>query len=274
MENYIGNYYSKSYIKYALVNNCKNREFACIPKARAFSLKSSTSIDTVLNFVRWREHPVKLYRSVAKLKEIPFFTFNPLLRSKQTHPWFVNEFDKQIYEYDLFFDFDSESASELHLALKDTKDIIEYLEQYEVPYYVIFSGNRGFQVVIDGKYMPEPKLEGRLIQPHKLIEERIKEAFNLKYLDLANNGVPNRLFKVPYSLCPTTDRQPEEEMNVALPLSPEQVENFNLEDIKLKNVFLKINLYNRGILERHSELSDEQKKENVRKLIKSLLIKI
>lgn len=270
-------YYDKSYVKFGIMQSCKNREVACIPKARAFKIVSSNSLDTILKFVNWKTKPVKIYRSVAKLKEIPMFTFNPKLRSSETGPWFRNDFDNLIYEYDLFLDFDVDKESiqaEIPKALQEVKEVLEVFNQFKVPYYVQFSGNKGFQILIDGQYMPEPRMEKGAVQPAKLVQERLKQLLDLKYLDLSNNGVGNRLCKIPYSLCPTMEDQSEEEMNVALPLSDEQIENFNIADMKLKRIYESVNLYNRGVLERNSELTLEQKRENVRNLIKSLFIAI
>lgn len=265
------NYYSKAYNRFNIIHPCKNREFAMIPKVRALRVHSIDSLSNVLNLVHWDASHVKLYRSVAKISEVPNFTYNLSKRSGETSKWFREEFDKLIYEYDLFIDFDRDEESTIYDVLVEVKELLEYFNEYKLPYYVLFSGNKGFQIYIDGKYMPKPFLENGTIQPHKRIAEKIKEAFDFKYLDLSNNGVPNRLCKVPYSLCPTEDKQIEEEMNVALPLSDEQIENFNLEDMKLHNVVVKVNPLNkRSLLERFDDLSEEERIKNVDSFIKSV----
>ncbi len=264
-------YYSKVYNQFNIISSCRDREFAMVPKIRALKVHSIASLLQVLDLIHWDNSHTKLYRSVAKLSEIPFFTFNMALRSNETAPWFANEFDKLIYEYDLFFDFDKDEDSTIEDVLKEVKRLLEIFNEYKVPHYVQFSGNKGFQVFIDGKYIPKPSLENGSIQPHKKIAEKIKEAFNFKYLDLRNNGVGNRLCKIPYSLCPTEDNQFEEDMNVVLPLSDEQINNFRLDYMKVRNVINNIKPLNRrGVLERFSDLSEEQKKKNMDKFIKSI----
>jgi len=259
------NYYSKAYNIFNMLYPCKNREFAILPKVRALRFNSIGSLKVLLELVHWENNKLKLYRSVAKLKEIPMFTFNLKDRSSETGPWFTNEFNNLVYEYDLFIDFDKDDESTIYNVLEEVKELIEMFDELELPYYVLFSGNKGFQVIIDGKYMPKPILKDNAIQPHKVIAEKIKEVFNFKYLDLRNNGVPNRLCKVPYSLCPTKENQDEMDMNVALPLNKEQIQNFKVDDMKLKNIICssEVRLNKRYNLERFNNLDDEQKIKNV-----------
>jgi len=267
-------YYSKIYNQFNIINQCMNREFAMIPKVRALRVNSLRSLTQALELVHWDKNPVKLYRSVAKLKEIPFFTFNLKERSKETGGWFRDKFDSLIYEYDLFLDFDKnkgDKVSTIYDVLNEVKKLLEIFDEFELPYYVQFSGNKGFHVFIDGKYMPKLEIINGQIQSHKRIAEKLKESLDFKYLDLSNNGIGNRLCKVPYSLCPTEENQIEEEMNVVLPLSKKQIDTFKIENMKLKNVMNQVNPINkRGILERFDDLSNEQKIIKVKKFIKSI----
>lgn len=267
------NYYSKAYNQFNIINNCRNREFAMIPKIRALKVHCISDFMKVLELVHWDKNKPKLYRSVAKISDIPMFTFNMSKRSSETGGWFTNEFDALIYEYDLFLDFDKDEDSTIYDVLKEVKQLLEFFDEYNLPYYIQFSGNKGFQFFIDGKYMPKPTIENGTIQPHKIIAEKIKEAFQFKFLDLRNNGVGNRLCKVPYSLCPCEENDFEEGMNVVLPLCKEQIENFNVENMKLRNVINQVRPLNkRGVLERFEELSEEEKKLNVENFIKSISI--
>ncbi len=267
------NYYNKAYNQFNVINYCRKREFAMIPKIRALKVHCIPDFLRVLDLVHWDKNKPKLYRSVAKLKDIPQFTFNMSKRSSETSEWFTNEFDALIYEYDLFFDFDCDDPSKINNALDEVKILASFLDEYQIPYYVLFSGNKGFHLYIDGKYLPKPTLENGSVQPHKKIQENIKEAFQFKYLDLRNNGVGNRLCKIPYSLCPCEDNDFEEGMNVVLPLSKEQMENFNLENMKLRNVINQVRPLNRrGLIERFENLSEDEKKLNVANFIKSISI--
>ena len=97
------------------------------------------------------------------------------------------------------------------------------------------------------------------VYPHKIVIESIKKILNLKFLDLSNNGVNSRLCKIPYSLVGE---------NVALPLSDEQFEHFNIEDMKLENIMKDIRIIRRGNLERFSWLMVKLKRRNVETFIK------
>lgn len=279
-----GRYYSKRYIQFNILEGCRDRTFDMLPAIRALKVHSTDSVVQVLDLIHWKSRRLKLYRSVAKLKNIPFFTFNMKERSSETAPWFLDTFQSEIFEYDLFIDFDNHYVKDgkdiegtFDEVLMEVKKLLQYFDEYGVPYSIQFSGNHGFQIFIDGRYMPKPVFENGAVQPHKRIAENIKEAFDFKFLDLRNNGVPNRLCKVPYSLClpdGVEDSQkanfPEEEMNVVLPLSNQQVQKFKIENIKLEKCYKDIKFMRRGNLERFSEKGSEEKVEAVNKFINSV----
>lgn len=273
-------YYDKRYIKYLLVMASKGREFACLGGAgvafRGFEVKCMHNLDTALNFVNWEKNKPNLYLSVAKYKNIPRFTFNPKDRRKETSKWFSSN-SSDITAFDLFFDFDLGEGDTWESLIKEVNSLREYLEEYNVPYQVWFSGNKGVQVVIDGDYLKIDKIDRGNIYPHKTIVENIKEALNLKTLDLSNNGEKSKLRKLPYSLVIPNQKGipkeeflkiPENQMNVCLPLTNEQIEKFKLDDMKTVSVLNKVNLTNRGTLERFSELNLMEKKQNVAEFIK------
>jgi len=271
---------------------------------RALRVKCIFDLERALNVMNWDKNKQNLYVGCAKLKFIPNFTFNPKDRSKETSVWYHDEFSNSVESYDLFFDFDkgykcpecgksennsnglskkgkenlsckscnkefliSEcSMSTIHEVLKDALVLKDYLDENEVSYFILFSGNKGFQIVINGEYLPIEKIELGNVYPHKTIQEKIKVMLNLNYLDSANTGVNSRLRKLPYSLVPNGEED-EQEMNMALPLDDYQLKNFKIENMKVKNVLSSTKFVRRGNLERFSELSLEQKKENLQKFI-------
>lgn len=255
-------YYKKDYIKHLIRENVANREVSALGEGniRGLRIKCIFDMDRILKLINWATKRQNLYRSVARVKDIPEFTFNPKTRSEETHQWFNEKFNNLMYEYDLFLDFDKTKEASFQDVLQEVKTLLEYFEDYKLPYYVLFSGKKGFQVIIDGKYMPKPEIKERVVQPHKKIVEQIKEVFNFKFLDLSNNGVPNRLCKIPYSLVGD---------NVALPLDPEQVQNFDENKMNVISVVQNIKpLMRRGLLERNSNLTQEEKIKNIKSFIK------
>ena len=79
---------------------------------------------------------------------------------------------------------------------------------------------------------------GSVYEFTKIFQEKAKEVFSLKHLDLANNGIPNRLRKMPYSLVGD---------NVALPLTLDEFKFWRLEDMHHEKVMRNKRLKDRGI---------------------------
>lgn len=274
-------YYKKKYVIYEILKNCTNRDFSALSnnKANIRGLKVSCifDFDRVLKLMNWEKNKQNLYRSVATLKCLPKFTFNPKLRKSETSVWYKEHYSEDVTDYDLLFDFDSNERDWKGL-LDNVKALKEYLDDYIVPYYIIFSGNKGFQLVIPGEYLKIENIEKGNVFPHKSIAEIIKQRINLPLLDIANNGVNSRLCKIPYSLvlggCKKELNEEEikdyneNDMTIALPLSDEQLKIFSFEKMKLKTVINGIPLIRRGNLERFSDLSLEQKRKNIQNFIK------
>jgi len=263
------NYYGRKYVFWNIFNSCKNREVSVLPLLRGCQIRSEDEFYNILELTNWHIKKLNLYMNISKTKNIPNFTFNLKERSKETIKWFTETFNKNSYETDLFFDFDSGDLKEV---LKDVETLKEYLESFEVPYHILFSGNKGVHVVIDGVYIENEKIEDGNVYPHKWVVENIKETLGLETLDLANNGLIQRLRKVPYSLVMPKgmppETAPESLLRVVLPLSDEQLKVFKVEDSYLINVLKRVQIMNRGILERFEDLDQSTKKENVKKFIK------
>lgn len=262
--------YTRKYLIHEIIREATGRDFSALSKAganiRALRVKCLFDFDRVLTVMNWEKNKQNLYVGCAKLKSIPDFTFNPKNRSKETSVWYKEQFNNFIESYDLFFDFDKEPEDSWEDLIKDVKILKDYLDEYKVPYYLLFSGNKGFQIVIDGQYLAIERFELGNVFPHKSIQEKIKAMIGLKFLDLANNGVNSRLRKVPYSLVPN-GLDDEQEMNMAFPLTDIQFDTFRIENMKVKNILASTKLMRRGILERFQELSLEEKKKNLQTFI-------
>jgi hypothetical protein len=264
-------YYLQRYVAFQIVQAVKDREVSSLGKGNSRGSRIETieyfccadktkGQKSYLEWIDWKNKKQNLYRSVAKISHIPNFTLNPRKRHKEengTLDWFQSQkFLDSIYEYDLFIDFDKlKDDKDLVETLKEVKFLLGIFKTFKLPYYVLFSGNKGFQVIIDGKYLPTLKIINETIQPHKTILEVIKEKFKLQRIDLSNNGVPNKLCKIPYSIVGE---------NIALPLNDNQIDNFDVNNMKFSEVWKNIIIYNRGLLER------EGTKENVDNFIKML----
>ncbi len=262
--------YKRKYLVYELIREATGRDFSALSKAganmRALRVKCIFDFDRALTVMNWDKNKQNLYVGCARLKSIPNFTFNPAKRSSETSVWYKEQFNNFIESYDLFFDFDKDPEDSWEDLIKDVKSLKDYFDEYKVPYYLLFSGNKGFQIVVDGKYLPIEKIELGNVYPHKTIQEKIKTMLGLKFLDLANNGVNSRLRKVPYSMVPN-GLEEEQEMNMAFPLTDIQFNTFRIENMKVKNILSSTKLVRRGTLERFGELSIAEKQKNLQTFI-------
>lgn len=279
-------YYEKRFVVNEILQCCKNRDFTALrnkANIRVLKVFNYEGFEWNLNYIGWNRNKQNLYRSVATLKDIPNFTFDPKRRSGETQSWYSSEYNSCVQKYDIFFDFDKKEEQPWKELLDEVNMFLEYLNDYQCPYVLIFSGSKGFQIIIDGDYVPILKIEevsfsnvnSSNIYPHKKIVEDIKTKMDLKFLDLSNNGVNSKLCKVYYSLVHTykileddLSYFSEYKMNIALPLDDKQIKNFKVEDMNMLKVLHDIKIAGRGDLERFKDLDFETKKKNVERFIK------
>jgi len=113
------------------------------------------SLSKVFSSCKLREKQPNLYLSVATLNNIPIFTYHPKTRSELTSVWFKNNYFDEVTGYDLFMDFDKEEDESWEDLIKEIKEFKGYLDDYKVPYYLVFSGNKGFQLTIRYEFLPD-----------------------------------------------------------------------------------------------------------------------
>lgn len=262
--------------RFEMVKLAQHREFAFLKPVsiRALNLWKVDHLPKYLQLANYDDKKPNMYISVSRLKQIPIFTYLPSERQKETSVWFKKEYFKEVFAYDLFMDFDKEKDESWEDLIAEVKTLKEWFDDREIPYYMLFSGNKGFQFIIDYEYLPEGfsfdvdenghGKPGSIYEFTKIFQEKLKEVFDLKHLDLANNGIPNRLRKLPYSLVGDS---------VCLPLSDYEFESWSItkmhKDYVLKNIVLK----NRGTLERNHGLTTKQLKENILEFIREFGLK-
>jgi hypothetical protein len=210
----------------------------------------------------FNSYAYNIYLSCAYFKHHPVFSYNPSERRKQMDKWSYGDEPqyKQCWNgYDLFFDFDSAKPDDIADAYTDAGKFKAILDHYQVPYYLGWSGSKGFHIRIYYKYLPQT-LGLRIVDFCKLLAERIKEKVQLPTLDI---GVfdERRVFKAPYSF----DRG-----NICLPLDNNQFENFAVNEMKAEIVLNKIKIYHRGDLMRHTQFSHEQQRQHFLEFLKAV----
>lgn len=212
-----------------------------------------------------------LYCSVPRVKIFPMFSFSGKQRTKETSVFHKKEYKDYIVYYDIFIDFDiftlpqlKEFASKLFktdkkeltpkqltkaeelLTVKnmnsfilELKNFVYLLNTYKLKFQVVFSGNRGFKVLIFNEiYNYKTAIRLSL---------NIAEKFNLTYADI-NSYTISKLMKINYSIVYNKDK-----FSIALPLNSVVFEdilnrlllnkNFDIFRIDNLDIAKDINLY-------------------------------
>ena len=175
---------------------------------------------------------------------------NPLLIDQ------VSELDNLRTNWDLVLDIDCDDSFEL--AKKTAELVVEELRQHGIKnIYVKFSGNRGFHIGVKGEAFPReigdekfsdlyPNLARGIVDylRHQLEDKIVKEvrAQGLEeemktddgpdpyqVSDIENDWGQRHLFRMPYSLHDGSGL-------VSLPISPEEISEFEKEDAKIENI--------------------------------------
>lgn len=251
----VENYYSQPMIHWAICKYVYERTLDFIiprkidPNGIAFRYRRAVSPKAIsLFFDKFNimRKPFNIYASNAKINPqgFPIIDMRPEIAKKQVAEVTAN-YSKYLKAYDLRFDLDHEDIMVAHAEAIKVKDL---LDEYHVPYWVMFSGNKGFNFCIDSEKIPQEYQLLDLPEMNLKIAENISRKLKLKTLDLSVYTL-ERVFKVPYSVA-------RERNLVALPLTDDQLENFSLESYDPKTVLRTVLLKNRGLLEREGTTKD------------------
>jgi len=252
-------YYKKTYILFELAKAAKGREIALLPnKHNVEGLKEGISVRNIkgwsINYLISNFNAFELYGknfniyfSVATFKQDKYPTFSYAVSQRKTQQEeFVNAFVKNpkdfLEAYDIFLDVD---AHDFNTGCKQTRAIIEYFKEYNIPVHVNPSGGKegGFHVRVDYEhfknYLSPVKMAllGKEIALD-LIDLKDVDDLDWKLFDL------RRVCKIPYSLV-----YDGKGWNVVLPLTQEQFSRLSPETYKLPNVSREVTLKERGLCE-------------------------
>jgi len=249
----IRDWYKNKLIKYNIFPLLKNRTVDFITpreivkekeiKRSAFryiNIKSFTGIDFNIEKGEVVEQFRNVYCSVATLNDT-FEGINIVNRveEKDLRKAINENFEKYVIGYDLKIDIDNSNLVQAHT---EAVRVAEILDSYEVPYYVIFSGNKGFNFTVDTSFIPEDVAVLDRPEYFKKIVEFMKNKEKLDSIDLEVYTI-GRVFKVPYSIERHYDL-------VALPLDRSQLKNFNVDEMKIDYCVKNLKLMNRSLLTR------------------------
>lgn len=257
-------WYRRRPVLYELVKLMKAKEVAFLkPKyeenlsaVRGMKIHNIEFLKLNMKAFNFCKRKFNIYVSCASLHNMPSFNFNYVYRKIELKK-FREVFQDYLIGYDLLLDFDSKEHG-LDRCYMDTGLIKQLFDDYQVPYYIMFSGS-GFHIKVPYEYLETP--EGNQgLDMCKLISKGLAETFDLESLDLSVYDM-RRVAKVPYSIDFNTD-------NVAWPMSDYEFNHFEVEDMHITNK-INVPLTNRGVLLRNKdkditwlkrEIIDEQKK--------------
>ena len=232
-------YYLKNTVLYEILNATKNREVILMDKKdnhkiiRCLNPYTKDFLVKIFKDFDFFDRNLNIYVSVAKYKYIPMFTYNFSKRSKFTSDWFHNTAKNELFDYDLFLDFDLDKAKTIKRLKNDLYKLLSFFDLENIRYNFYSSGT-GFQVNVSTNLKPNFET-----LDFKILTKSIKERFNLKSLCLLGVGSMQKIRKCEYSL--VDDR-------VVFPLhSKELVKVYTPKKMDCNHILKNANLYNRGL---------------------------
>lgn len=228
------------------------------------------------NFERYdffeQDNLFNVYHSVATIPDMPMSSFN-LNKKREQMSKFNIDYENMITKYDLFIDLDN---PDFELVYSSAVRLKRIFDDYKIKYSLVYSGTKGFHFTVRYDDFPD-KLKQipikRLCRIFKLFAYELKIVHKIKDLDVTVFDL-RRIMKVPYSVVYPYYR-------VALPLSDEQFNNFNLDMVSLATLIFDVdNIKNRGVLIRQGDpnglyqlIEDTAiKRKNIDKLFKIMKI--
>jgi hypothetical protein len=257
-------YYQNTFILMEIVKCLKNKELAWLeksdnPKKNIRYLYASKMDFLKMHFEKldFYDYNVNMYCSCANLSHIPVITYN--LKTRRFSPEYQeinNNYSKYVIAYDMLYDFDGKENFEL--CYKEARDFKAILEEMKVPYILQNSSKRGFHFIIEGKWFDNSN-PIKNIDIFRNVIYNIKGIYDFKSLDDSITDL-KRIRKLSYSVV--------SDGSICLPLSDEQFESFISQLIDIKCVLKRVQIKNRGLLERNYGLSESELRQNVMRFIK------
>lgn len=150
-------------------------------------------------------------------------------------------------------------------AISDLKAVLGLFNEYKIEYTVAFSGTRGFHL----HYLIPLEISiNRKCDLATDIMVKIAKILDLKTIDRTSFNT-RKVFKTFYSAVTKNDIT-----RIVLPLSDQQINNFNLDLVEVNNVLNKIKIKNRGLLYRNENINKDKGITNFKKFLKDMEIKI
>lgn len=291
-------YYQNLDVLFEIIHQCKDREVFFLP-IDPITKKSTPPIRWLMaqyvNMLKrhfeqfhFLEKSMNIYHSLATYKNRPMFSYSWIYKSQEQEIW-MKEFKNYITELDLFVETD---CSDVMLAVEDARYIKhDVLDRFKIKYSLSFSGSKGVHCIVPysefqhlGLNVYDEKKERLwmnfekflqtlpvkkkdmdknfdLVLLFKTINVRMKGIYAMDTIDASISDI-KRVRKIPYSWDVKSGR-------IALPLTDEQLDNFNLDMVEPVNV-LKAGVHKRGLLWRNADVDMKEREKGIDLLIEEL----
>lgn len=251
-------WYEKTFIKFELIKNLQHKylSYMFIENNKSILRRYFFGYNLIMfdEAIKKIGNPItkRFYSDLATWNNMMPFSWDVQKRKEQKDVW-ESKKEIEIIGFDFAMDFDANNKAQWKDAYKDAKKIYNLFSKNKIPFSITWSGQRGFHIKIENKYMPSGKA---ILKPtkYKKFASILKAKHNLKTLDEGIYHI-DRILKLPYSIDSKTNL-------VVLPLDDNQFTNFQPEICEPNNVLQKIVIKNRGMQERQGT------KENVSIMLK------
>jgi DNA primase catalytic subunit len=247
-------WYSQRIVEFQILNGTRERETFFKDAEghlhiRPMNLFSTQGIEFNLTSTGFDKKPFHFFASVALIDWRKFK--NPPEDKKlwkQFREEFNENFESLVKGYDFILDIDSPDLKEAHAVASKVKAVFD---SYKLPYFVIFSGSKGFHFHVDWADWSSVAL-AKSKNPKDWAELSKVVAKNLTHTIGVNFGSEKeidsiydlrRVLRVPYSIHPKTSF-------VALPLDDKQFAEFVPVAFTVPSVHKNIHIMNRGMMKR------------------------
>lgn len=183
-----------------------------------------------------------LYGSLAHYPGLPNFSYNRETKREEMDA-FNKNYLKYMTKFDFMIDLDNPKIGE---ALKQLIQIRDMFKKCNIPAWYLFSGTKGFHIRVDWDDFPDSLKQlpfPDLAEKFKLFGRNFALINKFDDLDVTIYDL-RRITKIPYSVVYPY-------YFVALPLSDQDIDNFDLKQMSLPYNIQRIgDMRNRGVMKR------------------------
>lgn len=272
-------YYRVLDVQFELVHQLQGKEVMFIPYVK--DEKGKWKVNLPIRWLKsayidmlkrhWEQfgflkNEMNLYHSLATYENMPTFSYVWRYKSQQQKIW-LDKFQEYITKYDFFLETDD---TDLSKSIKEDGIKIKlFLDEYKIKYSVSFSGSKGLHFIVpyeEFSHIKLPVVDVKgvyfdIVKLFKLLAMRIKTVLACDTVDTSVQDI-KRVCKVKYSFDVKSGK-------IALPLTDDQLFNFNLEIVEPINV-LKAGVHKRGLLYRNTDVPKLDREKMILKLFKDL----